>query len=249
MTLAARAGAAAFAAGVGAALLALLLLAVGSPDGRVRQDLPLPPDGLPIASGAALELPLELPAVPGQYRLMVRCAVRGPCTSLRVAEHSAPDGRPPEGLDDGRPYFQVRRAQDWAGRLRITNAGAERVTVVRASIRNFAANGDNVPRFVVFLDDAARRPYGWPLRVGLLVAGLGLQAAGLAAWGVGRDVGVHSLRALAIAVRAVPVRLTGTPGAPAGPPPEIGEHTDAILAEAGLSAPEIARLRQAGVVR
>jgi crotonobetainyl-CoA:carnitine CoA-transferase CaiB-like acyl-CoA transferase len=47
----------------------------------------------------------------------------------------------------------------------------------------------------------------------------------------------------------VPVRLAGTPGAPAGPPPAVGEHTDAILAEAGLSAPEIARLRRAGVVR
>jgi crotonobetainyl-CoA:carnitine CoA-transferase CaiB-like acyl-CoA transferase len=47
----------------------------------------------------------------------------------------------------------------------------------------------------------------------------------------------------------VPVRLTGTPGAPAGPPPAVGEHTDAILAEAGVSAPEIARLRRAGVVR
>jgi crotonobetainyl-CoA:carnitine CoA-transferase CaiB-like acyl-CoA transferase len=47
----------------------------------------------------------------------------------------------------------------------------------------------------------------------------------------------------------VPVRLAGTPGAPAGPPPALGEHTDAVLAEAGLSAPEIARLRQAGVVR
>ena len=47
----------------------------------------------------------------------------------------------------------------------------------------------------------------------------------------------------------VPVRLAGTPGAPAGPPPALGEHTDAVLAEAGMSAPEIARLRQAGVVR
>jgi len=47
----------------------------------------------------------------------------------------------------------------------------------------------------------------------------------------------------------VPVRLAGTPGAPAGPPPAVGEHTDAILAEAGVPAPEIARLRQAGVVR
>jgi crotonobetainyl-CoA:carnitine CoA-transferase CaiB-like acyl-CoA transferase len=45
------------------------------------------------------------------------------------------------------------------------------------------------------------------------------------------------------------VRLADTPGAPAGPPPEVGEHTDAILAEAGLAGPEIARLRAAGVVR
>ena len=47
----------------------------------------------------------------------------------------------------------------------------------------------------------------------------------------------------------VPVRLAATPGSPAGPPPVVGEHTDAILAEAGVPAPEIARLRQAGVVR
>jgi crotonobetainyl-CoA:carnitine CoA-transferase CaiB-like acyl-CoA transferase len=47
----------------------------------------------------------------------------------------------------------------------------------------------------------------------------------------------------------VPVRLADTPGAPAGPPPAIGEHTDAVLSEAGLPAAEIARLRQAGVVR
>jgi crotonobetainyl-CoA:carnitine CoA-transferase CaiB-like acyl-CoA transferase len=47
----------------------------------------------------------------------------------------------------------------------------------------------------------------------------------------------------------VPVRLAATPGAPAGPPPEVGEHTDVILAESGVPATEIARLRQAGVVR
>jgi crotonobetainyl-CoA:carnitine CoA-transferase CaiB-like acyl-CoA transferase len=47
----------------------------------------------------------------------------------------------------------------------------------------------------------------------------------------------------------VPVRLAGTPGTPPGPPPAVGQHTDVILAEAGLSAAEIARLREAGVVR
>jgi crotonobetainyl-CoA:carnitine CoA-transferase CaiB-like acyl-CoA transferase len=53
----------------------------------------------------------------------------------------------------------------------------------------------------------------------------------------------------AVRVLGVPVRLTGTPGAAAGPPPALGEHTDAILAEAGLPPTEIARLRQIGVVR
>jgi crotonobetainyl-CoA:carnitine CoA-transferase CaiB-like acyl-CoA transferase len=47
----------------------------------------------------------------------------------------------------------------------------------------------------------------------------------------------------------VPVRLSDTPGAPAAPPPALGEHTDAILAEAGLPPGEVARLRAAGVVR
>jgi formyl-CoA transferase len=47
----------------------------------------------------------------------------------------------------------------------------------------------------------------------------------------------------------VPVRLAETPGAPAGPPPAVGEHTDAVLAEAGLAPAEIARLRSLGVVR
>jgi crotonobetainyl-CoA:carnitine CoA-transferase CaiB-like acyl-CoA transferase len=45
------------------------------------------------------------------------------------------------------------------------------------------------------------------------------------------------------------VRLAGTPGTPPGPSPAVGQHTDVILAEAGLSAADIARLREAGVVR
>ena len=47
----------------------------------------------------------------------------------------------------------------------------------------------------------------------------------------------------------VPVRLTETPGAPPGPPPEVGEHTDQILTEAGFSPDEVTRLRAAGIVR
>ncbi|MBI4869376.1 MAG: CoA transferase [Candidatus Wallbacteria bacterium] len=45
---------------------------------------------------------------------------------------------------------------------------------------------------------------------------------------------------------AFPVGLSETPATPAGPPPEPGEHTEQVLAEAGLGAEEIARLRAAG---
>ena len=48
---------------------------------------------------------------------------------------------------------------------------------------------------------------------------------------------------------ATPVRLMDTPGRLPAPPPGLGEHTDAVLAEAGYSSEEIARLRAAGVVR
>jgi crotonobetainyl-CoA:carnitine CoA-transferase CaiB-like acyl-CoA transferase len=60
---------------------------------------------------------------------------------------------------------------------------------------------------------------------------------------------VHHPRLGPVRLLGVPVRLADTPGAPAGPPPALGEHTDAILAEAGLPTTEIARLRQAGVIR
>jgi alpha-methylacyl-CoA racemase len=44
----------------------------------------------------------------------------------------------------------------------------------------------------------------------------------------------------------VPVKLSRTPGAPAGPGPALGEHTDEVLAALGYSAQEIAELLASG---
>jgi len=50
-----------------------------------------------------------------------------------------------------------------------------------------------------------------------------------------------------IATVASPLRLTGTPPVLRRAPPTLGEHTDEVLAELGLDAAEIAKLRQMGV--
>jgi crotonobetainyl-CoA:carnitine CoA-transferase CaiB-like acyl-CoA transferase len=49
-------------------------------------------------------------------------------------------------------------------------------------------------------------------------------------------------------VAAVPVWLSDTPPVPRRRPPQLGEHTDQVLAEHGYSADEIAALRGAGVI-
>jgi alpha-methylacyl-CoA racemase len=47
----------------------------------------------------------------------------------------------------------------------------------------------------------------------------------------------------------VPIKLSRTPGDPArAPGPALGEHTDAVLAEAGYTAEEIAALKVAGAI-
>jgi crotonobetainyl-CoA:carnitine CoA-transferase CaiB-like acyl-CoA transferase len=46
----------------------------------------------------------------------------------------------------------------------------------------------------------------------------------------------------------VPVKMSRTPGAPQGPGPSLGEHTDEVLREAGYSDEEIAKLKDHGAV-
>jgi alpha-methylacyl-CoA racemase len=46
----------------------------------------------------------------------------------------------------------------------------------------------------------------------------------------------------------VPVKLSRTPGAPAGPGPALGEHTGEVLAGLGYTVEEIAALQEAGAV-
>jgi formyl-CoA transferase/CoA:oxalate CoA-transferase len=46
-----------------------------------------------------------------------------------------------------------------------------------------------------------------------------------------------------------PIRFDRTPGGIRTPAPELGEHTDAVLTEAGLSPAEIAVLRKSGTIR
>ena len=45
-----------------------------------------------------------------------------------------------------------------------------------------------------------------------------------------------------------PVQLSRTPSRIVAPPPEMGEHTDEVLAEFGCTAEEIDELRRAGAV-
>jgi alpha-methylacyl-CoA racemase len=47
---------------------------------------------------------------------------------------------------------------------------------------------------------------------------------------------------------APPVKLSRTPGRPAGPGPGLGAHTDEVLAELGFSDEEVAALKESGAV-
>jgi len=53
----------------------------------------------------------------------------------------------------------------------------------------------------------------------------------------------------ALDVLGIPVKLSDTPGAVRTAPPLLGQHTRAVLADAGLDEDEIERMRLAGVIR
>jgi crotonobetainyl-CoA:carnitine CoA-transferase CaiB-like acyl-CoA transferase len=50
-------------------------------------------------------------------------------------------------------------------------------------------------------------------------------------------------------VPRLPIALSLTPATPAGPPPRLGEHSRAILREAGYADAEIAELIRGGACR
>jgi alpha-methylacyl-CoA racemase len=52
----------------------------------------------------------------------------------------------------------------------------------------------------------------------------------------------------AVRLLGVPVKLSRTPGAPAGPGPALGEHTREVLAGLGYSDDEAAALERSGAV-
>ncbi len=51
-----------------------------------------------------------------------------------------------------------------------------------------------------------------------------------------------------VPVSGLPVSLSATPAVAPERPPRLGEHTDALLTEAGFSVAQILELREQGVV-
>jgi alpha-methylacyl-CoA racemase len=54
--------------------------------------------------------------------------------------------------------------------------------------------------------------------------------------------------ATGVKLLGVPVKMSRTPGAPAGPGPALGEHTDEVLAGLGYAEEEIAAMKESGAV-
>jgi crotonobetainyl-CoA:carnitine CoA-transferase CaiB-like acyl-CoA transferase len=66
--------------------------------------------------------------------------------------------------------------------------------------------------------------------------------------GIAQPVKTKNKNKLTLRMARQPVSLSRTPSRFAAPPPDLGEHTDAILKEFGFSAKQIAALRKANAV-
>ena len=61
-------------------------------------------------------------------------------------------------------------------------------------------------------------------------------------------VGLDQPGADGVRLLGVPVKMSRTPGAPAGPGPALGEHTDEVLAGLGYAEDEVAAMKESGAV-
>lgn len=123
----------------------------------------------------------------------------------------------------------------------------------------FATNSDRVTRYDDLRPILAARLAGRPRQAWLDA----LTAAGVPCGSV-REVGevlgdpqleardmiarLDHAAAGAIRTLGVPIKLSDTPGAVRTPPPQLGEHTDAVLRDLGFATEEIVRLRASGTI-
>jgi crotonobetainyl-CoA:carnitine CoA-transferase CaiB-like acyl-CoA transferase len=67
--------------------------------------------------------------------------------------------------------------------------------------------------------------------------------------GMQQQIPDHALTAEPIPTIAYPLKLSDTPASYRRPPPILGQHTDEVLGgELGLSADELAKLRESGAI-
>jgi formyl-CoA transferase len=162
------------------------------------------------------------------------------------------------------PYQSFRAADDWVA-IAAGNDGQFRALVGaldRASLAEdprFATNPGRVAHREALIPILAEAIAAWPA-ADLLAA---LEAAGVPCAPINsldRVFADPQVEALGAVVRAEhptvgdlpmvrwPFELSETPATLRRPPPLLGEHTDELLVELGLSAEEVGRLREEGAI-